>query len=124
MLPLLLTLVHKHGQKLSRLPRPSDVHGAHISKSDDSDKACTKIGRTVATGGVDACCIPNGQQTRNLHGIEGEISALTCMIHPGGSVPSHRLMPHAHPARTTACVHPRHEDVVRWQCPSGKNPGL
>ena len=46
------------------------------------------------------------------------------MIHPGGTVPSHRLTPHAHPARTTACVHPQSGDVVRWQCPSGKNPGL
>jgi hypothetical protein len=48
MLPLLLTLVHEDGQKISRLPSPSDVHGAHIGKSDDSDKACAKIGRSVS----------------------------------------------------------------------------
>src|SRR2546428_8053736 len=33
MLPLLLTLLHEHGQEISRLPSPSDVHGAHIGKS-------------------------------------------------------------------------------------------
>src|SRR5712671_2175171 len=48
MLQLLLTLVHEHGQEIARLPRPSHVHGAHIGKSDDSDKACAKIGRSVA----------------------------------------------------------------------------
>ena len=46
--PRLLTLVHKHGQEIARLPRPSEVHGAHISKSDDADDACAKIGRTVS----------------------------------------------------------------------------
>jgi hypothetical protein len=49
--PLLLTLVHKHGQEIARLPRPSEVHGAHISKSDDADKACAKIGRNVSARG-------------------------------------------------------------------------
>jgi len=48
MLPLLLTRIHEHGQEISRLPRPSDVHGAHISKSDDPDDACAKIGRSVS----------------------------------------------------------------------------
>src|SRR5205809_498910 len=51
MLPLLLTLVHEHGQEISRLPRPSDVHCAHIRKSDDSDNACAKIGRKVTQQG-------------------------------------------------------------------------
>jgi len=41
----LLTLVHKYGQEIARLPRPSEVHDAHISKSDDADDACAKIGR-------------------------------------------------------------------------------
>src|SRR5881409_4001498 len=50
--PLLLTLVHEHGQEISRLPRPSDVHGAHISKSADSDDACAKIGRSVTAACV------------------------------------------------------------------------
>jgi hypothetical protein len=36
MLPLLLTLVHEHGQEISRLSSPSEVHGAHIRKSDGS----------------------------------------------------------------------------------------
>src|SRR5438552_634008 len=31
---------------------------------------------------------PNGQHTRNIHGRGGETSALTCIIHPGGAVPS------------------------------------
>jgi hypothetical protein len=47
MLPLLLTLMHEHGQEISRLPSSSDMHGAHIRKSDDSDDACAKIGRNV-----------------------------------------------------------------------------
>src|SRR5262245_17682376 len=45
----------KHCQKLSRLPRPSDVHGPHIGKSDDSDKACAKIGRKVTHQSQQAC---------------------------------------------------------------------
>jgi len=48
MLPLMLTMVHEHGQELSRLPSPSDVPCAHISKSDDADNACAKIGRSVS----------------------------------------------------------------------------
>jgi len=48
MLQRLLALVHEHGQEISRLPRPSHVRGAHISKSDDSDKVCVKIGRSVS----------------------------------------------------------------------------
>jgi len=47
MLQLLLTMVHEPCQEISRLPRPAEVHGAHISKSDDSDNACAKIGRCV-----------------------------------------------------------------------------
>jgi hypothetical protein len=43
------TLYHviRWSVEISRLPRPSNVHGVHISKSDDSDKACAKIGRNV-----------------------------------------------------------------------------
>jgi hypothetical protein len=52
MLPLLLTLVHEHGHEISRLPRLADVRAVHISKSDDSDNACTKIGRCVTRGVV------------------------------------------------------------------------
>src|SRR4030095_13732402 len=48
LLQLMLTMVHEHCQELSRLPRPSYVHGAHIEKSDDADKAWAKIGRNVA----------------------------------------------------------------------------
>jgi len=51
MLLLLLTLVHEDGQEISRLPSPSDVYGAHIGKSDDSDKACAKIGRNGSAAG-------------------------------------------------------------------------
>src|SRR5882672_5290402 len=43
----MLALVHEPYQGISRLPRPSEVHGAHISKSDDSDNACARIGRKV-----------------------------------------------------------------------------
>jgi hypothetical protein len=52
-LPLVLTLVHEHGHEISRLPSPSDGHGAHIRKSDDSDDACAKIGRNGSA--ADAC---------------------------------------------------------------------
>ena len=62
------------------------------------------LGRTVAAGGVHAYFVPNGQQTRNLHCIGGETSAITCMIHPGGSVPSHRIKPHSHSPCSNDCV--------------------
>src|SRR6266568_6573904 len=48
----MLTMVHEHGQAISKLPRPSDVPCEHIRGSDDADNACAKIGRKVST----ACC--------------------------------------------------------------------
>jgi len=41
-------MVHEHCQEIASQPSPSHVHGAHIEKSDESDKACAKIGRSVA----------------------------------------------------------------------------